>query len=61
MAHAQICPICGGKGKIQDPFTNVEETCHGCSGRGWIEVSDTYNPWLKWDINPIKKKQQGQI
>lgn len=40
------CPVCGGKGKIVKgtAFTTggvVEnsEVCHGCNGKGWVEVS----------------------
>ena len=36
MAHSEICPICKGSGKIK------KDTCHGCGGKGWIEVND-YN------------------
>lgn len=31
MAHAEVCPVCQGKGK-------GEATCHGCGGKGWVEV-----------------------
>ena len=33
--HAEKCPVCGSKGKIED------EKCHGCGGRGWVEVQDS--------------------
>jgi DnaJ-class molecular chaperone len=46
MAKAVKCPVCGGKGKIvkETAFTTggiVEnsEVCHGCDGKGWVEVS----------------------
>lgn len=48
--HAEICLICGGTGK----YCNKE--CHGCNGRGWVEVSDRYipyppyNPWYPYTI-----------
>jgi len=53
MAHAQTCPICNGKGKIKDPnydpaATGVQNdvVCHGCGGKGWVEVKDdSLNPW----------------
>ncbi len=32
--HAEICVVCCGKGKIGTP----EIICHGCDGKGWIEV-----------------------
>ena len=41
--HAEKCPICDGKGKIKkDDFKPLidSETCHGCGGKGWIEVQD---------------------
>jgi hypothetical protein len=38
MAHAQICPVCMGKGKLPNG-----DICNGCFGRGWVEVSD--NGW----------------
>jgi len=53
MAHAEICPICHGKGKLPDDskITAVREfkvTCYGCSGRGWIEVSDSDNAQIRF-------------
>lgn len=45
MSHAEICPICHGKGKIPNPenvTAPTEITCHGCNGRGWVEISDEY-------------------
>ncbi len=57
--HAEICPICFGKGKINAP----EITCYGCNGKGWIEVLNGYIysiphpqptpiPWLPYYIPP---------
>ena len=45
MARAVICPVCGGKGAIEEsePYTTTspyKRTCHGCGGRGWVEVGD---------------------
>lgn len=44
MAHAQICPVCGGKGKIPKGGNTtdaaIETFCNGCSGKGWVEVQD---------------------
>ena len=34
MAHAEICPVCEGKGKVK------KKPCHGCSGLGWVTVQD---------------------
>ena len=40
--HSEICPICSGKGKIKNSenTTYAEVTCHGCGGKGWIEISN---------------------
>jgi len=47
MARAERCPVCGGNGKVyvdkQGRLTvNAidEKVCHGCGGKGWVEVSD---------------------
>lgn len=36
MAKAEKCPVCVGTGK----FEGVP--CHGCGGKGWVEVGDSY-------------------
>jgi len=69
MAHAERCPICNGNGTIkttQDDGTTLgsvelQETCHGCDGKGWVTVSDgqgyygdhyndppIYDPFPRW-------------
>jgi len=44
MGKAVICPVCGGTGKIRKKgfsfYDPRDVTCHGCHGRGWVEVSD---------------------
>ena len=45
--HAEMCPVCHGKGKIWKPLENstspgYDVTCHGCGGRGWISVEDAH-------------------
>jgi len=48
MAHAEKCPVCGGKGEIDDPIDDSsfypthasKKTCHGCGGKGWVVVPD---------------------
>jgi len=50
MAHPEICPVCNGTGVYAPPndgqTTNVPmaQTCHGCGGRGWVEVGDSFPP-----------------
>jgi len=39
--YAQICPVCGGKGQVNNVHPTeicMErwETCHGCGGIGWV-------------------------
>lgn len=49
--HSEICPVCKGKGHIEDydnnrltdttvPITKINYTCNGCSGKGWVVVPD---------------------
>ena len=52
--HAEVCPLCKGSGWKTD-LTGV--VCHGCNGRGWVEVNDSVAqpvypgfPW--WGIYP---------
>jgi DnaJ-class molecular chaperone len=44
MAHAEVCPICKGKGTIEKGGNTTDAkfpvTCHGCGGTGWITVND---------------------
>ena len=39
MAHSEICPVCKGKGKLED------KPCHGCAGLGWITIQDNNSQW----------------
>ena len=45
MAHAEKCPICHGTGKDNNLNTWGDipaKSCHGCGGKGWVEVRDDY-------------------
>ena len=46
MKHAELCPVCGGTGKVNG------EKCHGCDGKGWVEVEGACKqpgrPWQDW-------------
>ena len=47
--HAEKCPVCLGSGKVEG------KQCHGCNGRGWIEVSDggsRYIPYVPYEPYP---------
>jgi len=68
MAKAVLCPVCNGSGTLKvipqyqtTANHNYETTCHGCNGKGWVEVTDDcvcptpynpynpYNPWVPWN------------
>jgi len=40
MAKAQLCPVCQGEGKYKG------KKCHGCDGRGWVQVDEQVPVWL---------------
>lgn len=47
MARAVLCPVCGGSGKKYKNGTykyGTEKPCHGCNGKGWVEVRTDYCP-----------------
>lgn len=44
---AVICPVCNGSGKYYIPppegctaAIGDYITCHGCGGKGWVEIED---------------------
>ena len=46
---AVICPVCNGMGKYEG------RECHGCGGKGWVEVKDNpvYYPYYPyWPYTP---------
>jgi hypothetical protein len=53
-SHAERCPVCYGSGKytpINDGYSTAVPqpvTCHGCGGKGWVEVGDyvCYEPFI---------------
>ena len=41
------CPVCNGSGVVRQEASpenagdiSITVTCHGCSGKGWVEVSE---------------------
>ena len=41
--YADICPVCKGGGRYREymNYTNysyIERQCHGCGGKGWVEL-----------------------
>lgn len=44
---ASLCPVCNGQGVvfgIAETGTMPTQTCHGCKGKGWVEVSESILP-----------------
>ena len=59
--HAERCPVCYGRGFVQNGFysstadtwltsTTGVETCRSCMGKGYVEVYDdtSWNPYCEW-------------
>ena len=51
MGKAVLCPVCQGLGKYYTPSSSDGSStsgpyhiCHGCNGRGWVEVSTELYP-----------------
>ncbi len=47
MSKAVVCPVCGGSGKFQQGNETsgrikIGCPCHGCSGKGWVEIGNSY-------------------
>ena len=47
--HTEICPVCKGTGiykhyrdyfEMTSGICYLEQTCHGCGGKGWIVVPE---------------------
>jgi DnaJ-class molecular chaperone len=45
MSHAEQCPICLGKGEVENHqwYSSYGKKCHGCNGMGWVTVCDTFS------------------
>ena len=61
MSKAVMCPVCQGSGKYYihpPPGSPITEgsylPCHGCGGKGWVEVSLNFPPVGR--IKEIKDK-----
>ena len=51
---AELCPVCKGSGVVPDPVYGdqrttstlpITKTCHGCDGKGWVEVGSCSHYW----------------
>jgi len=56
--HSEICPVCGGNGKVdRTRFTDSnalqEKPCHGCGGSGWVMVAGVQEPKFIYTIGDI--------
>lgn len=60
MSHAEVCPVCRGRGEVQDIlYTGMTVTasvnfvqCRSCSGKGWVTVDDSTTPWYSYTVDP---------
>ena len=57
MSHAERCPVCYGDGEVKDPNYNgctvpMKKTCHGCHGKGWVEVMDEPEQMVDTTVAP---------
>ncbi len=45
--NAQLCPVCLGSGKYYPPSVTVADgiACHGCGGKGWVEIGQDDIPY----------------
>jgi hypothetical protein len=58
--HAELCPVCLGTGhreRLRVPSSEItkETICHGCGGRGWVEIEDStpqYMPYYPLPSTP---------
>jgi len=56
-----VCLICNGTGKVnpeEGTTSSAKVTCHGCGGRGWIEVSEDAPSHVApvFPYEPIRKR-----
>jgi DnaJ-class molecular chaperone len=60
MAHAEKCPVCNGKGEIfragDVGDTRSNNVCHGCNGKGWVEVGTEYPEPAEYK-KPLRKSK----
>ena len=63
MAHAEVCPVCKGSGRIGCDSTSPAQACHGCNGLGWVTIGEEYpapaeprgvpdQPYIDWLYRP---------
>ena len=46
MSKADLCPVCEGSGEY------IGEKCHGCQGKGWVNVPEFIIPRPKGKVKP---------
>jgi len=55
--HSERCPLCHGEGKYIPEGWSIpiyNQPCHGCNGKGWIEVKDEEIPFRYTWWNPLE-------
>ena len=58
MAHAERCPLCNGTGRVNKQGRS-NEPCHGCCGRGWVEVADAAPSITHFDLEQAIKTHES--
>ncbi len=59
MSNAVKCPVCEGKGVIpkdcgcKENGTDWTKPCHGCLGKGWVEIVCEPSPTVCYDPSTI--------
>ncbi len=56
MSKAVLCPVCNGTGDVKDSVDGLITHCHGCAGKGWVEIGDDLPPTTVeycGDIHPL--------
>jgi len=62
--HAEACPVCNGRGTIKDDsdiavITGVQ--CHGCHGKGWVEVRDESRVSYLEILRQLNKRRRSKV
>jgi hypothetical protein len=75
MSHAEVCPVCGGRGWVYPDVGYYDTTppeyyggtgwfwkiCNGCGGKGWIVVPDgPEDPAASTKINYVPGEEKHE-
>ena len=67
MKHAELCPVCQGKGELPLTFpanamkdSSATMACHGCDRKGWVEVDSGCGDSKGWRISTDLKSSKPE-